>query len=61
MTEKPISKQITEKMISKLRDSDHFTGSILTILESIDLTNRGKVRAALSNDINDKLNEDTEA
>lgn len=61
MIEKPISEQIIEKMIGKLKDSEHFTESILTILESVDLTNKGDVKKALSKEIKDKNNEDTEA
>ena len=48
MIDKPISEQIIEKMIGKLRDSEHFTESILTILENVDLTNKSRVKEALS-------------
>jgi hypothetical protein len=59
--DKPISEQIIEKMIGKLKDSEDFTESILTDLESVDLTNKSSVKDVLSKEIKDKNNEDTEA
>ncbi len=59
--DKPISEQIIEKMIGKLKDSEGFTESILTELESVDLTNKSSVKETLSKEIKDKKNEDTEA
>lgn len=59
--DKPISEQIIEKMIAILKDSKDFTGSILTDLESVDLTNKSGVKETISKEIEDKKNEDTEA
>lgn len=59
--EKPISEQIIEKMIGNLKGSEGFTESILTELESIDLTNKSDVRETISKETEDKENEDTEA
>ena len=61
MIEKLISKQIIEKMIGNLKESEHFTEGILTILESVDLTNKGAVKKALSREKQDKKNEGTES
>ena len=41
--EKTITEQIIETMIRKLKDSEHFTESILTELENADLTNKNSV------------------
>ena len=59
--DKPISEQIIEKMIGKLKDSEDFTESILTDLESVDLTNKSGVKEAISKETEDKKNEDTES
>jgi len=59
--EKPISEQIIEKMIGKLKGSEGFTESILTELERIDLTNKSDVKEMISKETEDKENEDTEA
>ena len=59
--DKPIAEQIIEKMIGKLKDSKDFTESILTDLESVDLTNKSGVKETISKEIEDKKNEDTEA
>ncbi len=56
--EKPIYEQIMSKMISKLKDSEHFTDSILTELERIDLKNKSKVQEAISKQVNDSPIED---
>ncbi len=58
---KPISEQIIEKMIGKLKGSEGFTESILTELERIDLTSKSDVKETISKEIEDKENEDTEA
>lgn len=58
---KPISEQIIEKMIGKLKGSEGFTESILTDLERIDLTNKSNVKEMISKGTEDKENEDTEA
>ena len=57
--DKPISEQIIEKMIGKLKDSDDFTENILTDLEIADLTNKSSVIEALSKEIKEKKNENT--
>lgn len=59
--DKPIAEQIIEKMIGKLKDSKNFTESILTELESVDLTNKSGVKETISKETEDKENEDTEA
>ena len=59
--DKPISEQIIEKMIGKLKDSGEFPESILTDLESIDLANKSGVKETISKETEDKKNEDTEA
>ena len=59
--DKPISEQIIEKMIGKLKDSGDFKGSVLTDLESVDLTNKSDVMETISKETEDKKNEDTEA
>ena len=46
--EKPISAQIIDKMIIKLKASTNFTESILAELESIDLTNISDVKKTIS-------------
>ncbi len=46
--EKPISVQIIDKMIIKLKASTSFTESILAELESIDLTNISDVKKTIS-------------
>ena len=58
---KPISEQIIEKMIGKLKGSEGFTDSILTELQSIDLTSKSDVKETISKEIEVKENEDTEA
>lgn len=58
---KPISEQIIEKMIGKLKGSEGFTECILTELERIDLTSKSDVKETISKEIEDKENEDTEA
>ena len=59
--EKPISRQIIEKMIGRLKGSEDFTENILTELESIDLANKSNVKETISKEIEDTENEDTEA
>jgi hypothetical protein len=59
--EKSISEQIIEKMIGNLKGSQSFTESILTELESIDLTNKSDVKETISKETEDNKNEDTEA
>ncbi len=51
--EKPISEQIIEKMIDKLKDSEGFSESTLTKLKNIDLTNKNDVKRVISNLIQD--------
>lgn len=58
--EKPISEQIIEKMIGKLKGSEGFTDSILTELENIDLANKSDVKVTISKKTQNKKNEDTE-
>lgn len=58
--DKPISEQIIEKMIGKLKGSEDFTENILTELESIDLTNKSDVKETISKETEDKENEDKE-
>jgi len=57
--EKTISSQIIETMIGKLKGLDNFSNTILTELESIDLTNKSEVKATISKKAIKKENEDT--
>ena len=56
--EKTISEQIIDRMIEKLRDSEHFTDSILDDLEDTNLSNKNDVKEIISKE---EKNEDTKA
>ena len=57
---KPLLEQIIDMMIGKIKTSEYFTDNILTELKHVDLSNKNKVKEAISKELTDIDNEDPE-
>ena len=57
---KTITEQITDAMIEKLQESEHFSEEMLSVLQMVDLTNKNAVSEAITNGNEEQDNEATE-
>jgi len=57
--EKSLKDQVIDKMISTLKDSENFSNELLKSLEEIDLSSKNDVKTAISEEGEEKLDEDT--